>query len=98
MHSLHGNDVRATSVQMSKLRCFMYVSTAYSNAHVCHGSMITLKEELYSLPDERGMPLDHAAYVKHLLALDPQAAQQEVGNNIFQILCACPCWFLSCLR
>ena len=66
----------------------MYVSTAYSNSHMCHGSMNDLKEELYPLPDEHGMPLDHAAYVKHLLALDPQAAQQEVGNSIFQLLSA----------
>ena len=63
-------------MQMERLRCFMYVSTAYSNAHL--GKNSTVHEQLYHLQEPIGQDVDHAAIVKHLLALPANEAQIEV--------------------
>ncbi len=62
--------------QMKKLRCFMYVSTAYSNAHLKKYS--TVHEQLYPLREQDGREVDHAAVVDRLLAMPVEEAQQEV--------------------
>ena len=49
---------------------------------MCHGRLDILQEQLYPIEDERGRPLDHAAYVKHLLSLQPAVAQQEVCTDL----------------
>ena len=63
-------------LQMKQLRCFMYVSTAYANAHL--GSGITAQEQLYPVRDEQGQALDHAALAHQLLSLPAAQAQKEV--------------------
>ena len=62
---------------MKKLRCFMYVSTAYSNAHLKKYS--TVKEQLYPLKEQDGQEVDHAAIVERLLAMPIEEAQLEVA-------------------
>ena len=64
-------------LQMKQLRCFMYVSTAYANAHL--GPGITAEEQLYPVRDEQGQALDHAALAHRLLSLPAAQAQEEVG-------------------
>ena len=64
--------------QMEKLRCFMYVSTAYSNAHLKKYS--TVHEQLYPLREQDGREVDHAAVVDRLLAMPVEDAQQEVKH------------------
>ncbi len=51
----------------------MYVSTAYSNAHLEKNS--TVKEQLYPLKEPDGKEVDHAAIVERLLALPVEEAQ-----------------------
>lgn len=63
-------------LQMERLRCFMYVSTAYSNAHL--GKNSTVNEQLYHLQEPNGQDVDHVAIVTHLLALPASEAQSEV--------------------
>ena len=65
-------------LQMKQLRCFMYVSTAYANAHLGSGPQLFVKEQLYPIRDEDGQPLNHAALANHLMSLPPAQAQQEV--------------------
>ncbi|KAA6426693.1 hypothetical protein WJX79_004063 [Trebouxia sp. C0005] len=60
---------------MQRLRCFMYVSTAYANAH---SDLKVAVEQLYPLQDANGVLLDHAAITQHLLSLCPEQAQLEV--------------------
>ncbi|KAL0029274.1 hypothetical protein WJX79_006937 [Trebouxia sp. C0005] len=64
------------AAKMKKLRCFMYVSTAYSNAHLKKYS--TVHEQLYPLREQDGREVDHAAVVDRLLAMPVEEAQQEV--------------------
>ncbi|DBA88637.1 TPA: Fatty acyl-CoA reductase 2, variant 3 [Trebouxia sp. C0005] len=61
------------------LRCFMYVSTAYANAHsdLVTGDVATM-EQLYPLRNAIGLSLDHASVVELLLGLPPAEAQLEV--------------------
>ncbi|KAL3162395.1 Fatty acyl-CoA reductase 2, variant 2 [Trebouxia sp. C0010 RCD-2024] len=66
------------AAKMKKLRCFMYVSTAYSNAHLKKYS--TVKEQLYPLREQDGQEVDHAAVVDRLLAMPVDEAQQEVQS------------------
>ncbi len=73
--------------QMKKLRCFMYVSTAYSNAHLKKYS--TVHEQLYPLREQDGREVDHAAVVDRLLAMPVEEAQQEVNHLTADIIC-CP--------
>ena len=54
----------------------MYVSTAYSNAHLKKYS--TVKEQLYPLREQGGQEVDHAAIVDRLLAMPVDEAQREV--------------------
>ena len=54
----------------------MYVSTAYSNAHLEKYS--TVKEQLYPLQEQSGQEVDHAAIVSRLLAMPVEEAQSEV--------------------
>ena len=54
----------------------MYVSTAYSNAHLERYS--TVHEQLYPLREPGGGEVDHAAVVDRLLAMPVEEAQQEV--------------------
>lgn len=54
----------------------MYVSTAYSNAHV--KKYTTVKEQLYPLQEPDGREVDHAAIVDRLLAMPVEEAQSEV--------------------
>lgn len=54
----------------------MYVSTAYSNAHLKRYS--TVKEQLYPLREQDGREVDHAAIVDRLLAMPVNEAQKEV--------------------
>ena len=61
---------------MQKLRCFMYVSTAYSNSHVKRYSLV--KEQLYPLKDQQGNVADHKAIVERLLGMPDGEAMQEV--------------------
>lgn len=75
----------ACFLQMKKLRCFMYVSTAYSNAHV--KKYTTVKEQLYPLREPNGQEVDHAAIVDRLLAMPVEEAQSEVHT-------CCPCCLL----
>lgn len=62
-------------IQMQRLRCFMYVSTAYANSH--SGIRVAL-EQLYPL-HANGTPLDHAAVTQYLLSLSPEQALIEVN-------------------
>ncbi len=62
-------------LQMQRLRCFMYVSTAYANAH---SDLKVAMERLYPLQDANGVLLDHAAITQHLLSLSPEQAQLRV--------------------
>lgn len=71
--------------QMKKLRCFMYVSTAYSNAHLKRYS--TVHEQLYPLREQDGREVDHAAVVDRLLAMPVEEAQQEVNQLSADIIC-----------
>lgn len=71
--------------QMKKLRCFMYVSTAYSNAHLKKYS--TVHEQLYPLREQDGREVDHAAVVDRLLAMPVEEAQQEVNHLSADIIC-----------
>lgn len=66
-------------LQMHKLRCFMYVSTAYSNSHVKRYSLV--KEQLYPLKDQEGNVANHAAIVERLLGMPDDEAMQEVGSH-----------------
>ena len=68
-------------LQMQKLRCFMYVSTAYSNAHLKRYS--TVQEQLYPVREQDGSEVDHAAIVDRLLAMPVEEAQQEVRISSF---------------
>ena len=54
----------------------MYVSTAYSNAHLKRYS--TVHEQLYPLREQGGSEVDHAAIVDRLLAMPVEEAQSEV--------------------
>ena len=63
---------------MQNLRCFMYVSTAYSNAHLKRYS--TVHEQLYPVREQDGSEVDHAAIVNRLLAMPVEEAQQEVST------------------
>lgn len=67
-------------VQMRKLQCFMYVSTAYALAHsdLLNHTEVTTMEQLYPLRDDAGVVLDHAAVVDHLMSLSLTQAQTEV--------------------
>lgn len=56
----------------------MYVSTAYSNAHLKKYS--TVKEQLYPLREQDGREVDHAAIVDRLLAMPVDEAQREVTS------------------
>ena len=79
-------------LQMTQIRCFMYVSTAYANAHLGPRSP---KEQLYPVIDEQGHSLDHSALARHLLSLPATQAQDEVQDAShfpLQIYC-CPAWF-----
>ena len=71
--------------QMKKLRCFMYVSTAYSNAHLKKYS--TVHEQLYPLREQDGREVDHAAVVDRLLAMPVEEAQQEVNHLTADFFC-----------
>lgn len=71
--------------QMKKLWCFMYVSTAYSNAHLKRYS--TVHEQLYPLREQDGREVDHAAVVDRLLAMPVEEAQQEVNQLSADIIC-----------
>ena len=71
--------------QMKKLRCFMYVSTAYSNAHLKKYS--TVHERLYPLREQDGREVDHAAVVDRLLAMPVEEAQQEVSHLTAEPIC-----------
>lgn len=62
------------ATRMQRLRCFMYVSTAYANSH--SGIRVAL-EQLYPL-HANGTPLDHAAVTQYLLSLSPEQALIEV--------------------
>lgn len=64
------------AIGMKQLRCFMYVSTAYANAHL--GAGITAQEQLYPVRDEQGQALDHTALSHRLLSLPAAQAQEEV--------------------
>eukprot|EP00891_Asterochloris_glomerata_P006070 jgi/Astpho2/6070/fgenesh1_pg.00084_%23_59_t len=64
------------SQRMTRLRCFMYVSTAYSNSHCARGSTVT--ERLYPLKGADGQPADPAAIVRHLMQTPRDQAQAEV--------------------
>ena len=55
----------------------MYVSTAYSNAHLKKYS--TVHEQLYPLREPNGQEVDHSAVVDRLLAMPVEEAQQEVS-------------------
>lgn len=66
----------ACFLQMKNLQCFMYVSTAYSNAHV--KKYTTVKEQLYPLQEPNGQEVDHAAIVDRLLAMPVEEAQSKV--------------------
>ena len=57
----------------------MYVSTAYSNAHLKRYS--TVKEQLYPLREPSGQEVDHAAIVNRLLAMPIEEAQSEVSAH-----------------
>ena len=61
----------------------MYVSTAYSNAHLKKYS--TVKEQLYPLQEQDGQEVNHAAIVDRLLAMPVQEAQSEV--HTFGLCC-----------
>lgn len=61
----------------------MYVSTAYSNAHLKKHS--TVKEQLYPLREQDGQEVDHAAIVDRLLAMPVEEAQSEV--HTFRLCC-----------
>ena len=63
-------------MQMTRLRCFMYVSTAYSNSHCARGSTVT--EQLHPLLGADGQPADPAAIVRHLMQTPRDEAQTEV--------------------
>lgn len=63
-------------IQMQRLRCFMYVSTAYASAH---SAPKVAMEQLYPLQDANGVVLDHAAVTQRLLSLSPEQAQIEVN-------------------
>ena len=63
-------------LQMKRLQCFMYVSSAYSNAHLKKTN--TVREQLYPLQEPSGQEVDHAAIVKRLLAMPVDEAQVEV--------------------
>ena len=64
-------------MQMHKLRCFMYVSTAYSNSHVKRYSLV--KEQLYPLKDAEGNVADHKAIVERLLGMPDDEAMHEAS-------------------
>ena len=64
-------------MQMTRLRCFMYVSTAYSNSHCMRGS--TVIEKLYPLVGSDGQPADPAGIVHHLMQMPRDQAEAEVG-------------------
>lgn len=64
-------------MQMHRLRCFMYVSTAYSNSHVERYSLV--KEQLYSMKDAQGNVADHKAIVERLLGMPADEAMQEAS-------------------
>ena len=64
-------------MQMTRLRCFMYVSTAYSNSHCARGS--TVREQLHPLVGADGQPADPAAIVRHLMQTPRDQTQAEVG-------------------
>ena len=59
----------------------MYVSTAYSNAHLKKYS--TVKEQLYPLREQDGQEVDHAAIVNRLLAMPVEEAQSEVALRYY---------------
>lgn len=63
----------------------MYVSTAYSNAHLKKYS--TVHEQLYPLREQDGREVDHAAVVDRLLAMPVEEAQQEVNPLSAHIIC-----------
>lgn len=69
----------------------MYVSSAYCNAHMPKCS--TVYEQLYHLRDSSGKDVDHAAIVKHLLALPPEEAQAEVC-----LVCPSCIGMLACIQ
>lgn len=60
---------------MQRLRCFMYVSTAYANSH---SDPKVAMEQLCPLQDANGVPMDHAAVTEYLLSLSPEQAKIEV--------------------
>ena len=64
----------------------MYVSTAYSNAHLKKYS--TVKEQLYPRREQDGQQVDHAAIVDCLLAMPVEEAQSEV--HTFCLCCMLP--------
>ena len=63
-------------LQMKRLQCFMYVSSAYFNAHLEKNS--TVREQLHPLQEPSGQQADHAAIVERLLAMPVEQAQAEV--------------------
>ena len=63
-------------MQMTRLRCFMYVSTAFSSSHCARGSVVT--EQLHPLVGSGGQPADPAGIVRHLMQTPPDQAQAEV--------------------
>jgi hypothetical protein len=65
---------------MKELRGFVYISTAYVNAHQPSGSRI--QEQLYPLLSQDGSPLQHAALAAQLAALKPKAAEKKVRTQI----------------
>lgn len=89
--SLLVQTVAACLLQMKNLRCFMYVSTAYSNAHLQKYS--TVKEQLYPLQEQDGQEVDHAAIVDRLLAMPVEEAQSEVYT--FCLCCLLPAVYMS---
>lgn len=72
-------------MQMTRLRCFMYVSTAYSNSHCARGSTVT--ERLYPLKGADGQPADPAAIVRHLMQTPRDQAQAEVCEQASRWTC-----------
>ena len=82
----------------------MYVSTAYSNAHLKKYS--TVKEQLYPLREQDGREVDHAAIVDRLLAMPVDEAQREVSvapkSGLAKIVASATNWkepnFVLCSR
>ena len=87
---LHGplQATRATAKlasTMPNLRAFVYVSTAYVNAHLPRGSHV--EERIYPLHHSDGSRVQHAALAAALLALPPGRAARQARRSIKRIGC-----------